>query len=249
MTETINPIIRFSDKAANYTKYRPTYPILAINKILEGLIPEQILAVDIGAGTGISTRLLAERGVNIIAIEPNAQMRNAAEAHSLIKFQDGTSEKTNLPSNSVDLVTSFQAFHWFEPKSSLQEFQRILKPSGRLALVWNDLDINDEFSMSYKRIVRSVSDNSTPDNFRDSAKSLQESDLFTNFSVESFLHKRQIDFETLIGLVKSISWFPQDVNIQRKIFLQLEELCENFYDKDGFVNLIYCTSVNLAEKK
>ncbi|NJL11261.1 MAG: class I SAM-dependent methyltransferase [Calothrix sp. SM1_7_51] len=245
----INPIIRFDDKAASYTKYRPTYPILAINKILEGLVPEKILAVDIGAGTGISTRLLAERDVKTIAIEPNAKMRDAAEAHFLIEFQDGTSENTTLPSNSVDLITSFQAFHWFEPKSSLQEFHRILKPCGRLALVWNNLDVNDEFSMSYKRIVRSVSDNSTPENFNDSAKVLQGSDLFTNFSVEDFLHKRQMDFEILIGLVKSISWFPQDVTVQRKIFLQLEKLFQNFCDEDGFVYLAYCTSVNLAEKK
>ena len=75
----MNPLSRFSDRAADYAKYRPSYPEEAIATIMEGLgNPSQLVAADIGAGTGISSRLLAERGVRVLAIEPNTEMREAA---------------------------------------------------------------------------------------------------------------------------------------------------------------------------
>lgn len=78
---TLNPLTRFCDRVADYVKYRPSYPAQAIDIILKGLEPSsQLTAADIGAGTGISSRLLAERGVSVIAIEPNPAMREGAEA-------------------------------------------------------------------------------------------------------------------------------------------------------------------------
>ncbi|MBN3947811.1 MAG: methyltransferase domain-containing protein [Nostoc sp. NMS7] len=85
---TLNPLNRFSERAEDYVKYRPSYPADAIDIILEGLGENsQLVATDIGAGTGIDSRLLAERGVNVIAIEPNAAMREAAKPHPLIEFR------------------------------------------------------------------------------------------------------------------------------------------------------------------
>jgi 2-polyprenyl-3-methyl-5-hydroxy-6-metoxy-1,4-benzoquinol methylase len=74
---TLNPLDRFSDRAADYVKYRPSYPMAAIDIILEGLGQTPLVAADIGAGTGISSRLLADRGVRVLAIDPNAAMRAA----------------------------------------------------------------------------------------------------------------------------------------------------------------------------
>ena len=141
---TLNPLSRFSDRVEDYIKYRPNYPKPAIDAILKDLAsPSQLIAADIGAGTGISTRQLAERGVKVIAVEPNTAMRNAAidgtPKHN-IEWRDGTAEETNLLDASVDLVTCFQAFHWFDPEPTLLEFRRILKESGRLAVVWNNRD-------------------------------------------------------------------------------------------------------------
>lgn len=86
----MNPLSRFSDRAADYAKHRPSYPTPAIDAILEGFgEPPQLVAADIGAGTGISSRLLAERGVRVIAIEPNAAMREAASPHPLVEFREG----------------------------------------------------------------------------------------------------------------------------------------------------------------
>ena len=110
----LNPQSRFSDRAEDYAKYRPSYPTAAIDCILQEFKEKSpLIAADIGAGTGISSRLLADRGVRVIAIEPNAAMRQVAEAHPLVEFRHGSAEATKLPDKSVDLVTCFQAFHWF----------------------------------------------------------------------------------------------------------------------------------------
>ncbi|NJR15781.1 MAG: methyltransferase domain-containing protein [Calothrix sp. CSU_2_0] len=109
---TLDPLNRFSNRAEDYVKYRPIYPPEVINITLEGLAPaSQLIVADIGAGTGIASRLLAERGVNVIAVEPNAAMREAAEPHPQIEFRNGSAETTKLPDTSVDLVTCFQALN------------------------------------------------------------------------------------------------------------------------------------------
>jgi ubiquinone/menaquinone biosynthesis C-methylase UbiE len=147
---TWNPLSRFCDLASDYAKYRPSYPAAAIDFILEGIDTQlPIVVADVGAGTGISSRLLAERGVRVIAIEPNADMRQAAAPHPLVEFRQATAEATSLSDASVDLVTCFQSFHWFNPEPTLLEFHRILKPSGRLAAVWNEWDKNDDFTENF----------------------------------------------------------------------------------------------------
>jgi ubiquinone/menaquinone biosynthesis C-methylase UbiE len=131
----LNPLDRFSDRAVDYAKYRPIYPTEAIDKIVEGLGElSQLVVADIGAGTGISSRLLADRKIRVIAIEPNLEMRQAALSHPLVEFQEGMAGKTNLADLSVDLVTCFQSFHWFDPESTLLEFRRILKEKGKVNL-------------------------------------------------------------------------------------------------------------------
>ena len=131
-----------------------------------------MVAADVGAGTGISSRLLAECGVRVLAIEPNADMRQAALPHPLVEYREATAEATGLADATVDLVTCFQSFHWFNPQPTLLEFNRIVKPSGRLAVVWNDLDENDEFSANYIHLVRTASNYPPNDKFRTTVESL-----------------------------------------------------------------------------
>jgi ubiquinone/menaquinone biosynthesis C-methylase UbiE len=150
----------------------------------------QLIAADIGAGTGISSRLLAERGISVIAIEPNTEMRQAAKSHELVEFREGTAEVTNLPDASVDLVTCFQSFHWFNPETSLLEFHRILKPSGQLALVWNNRDKNDEFTDEYSRLIRAASNNHPAESRMESVKPLLESPHFVNVCEYTFVYSK-----------------------------------------------------------
>ncbi|MDZ8240879.1 MAG: class I SAM-dependent methyltransferase [Nostoc sp. ChiQUE01a] len=245
---TLNPLNRFSDRAEDYVKYRPSYPPAAIDIILEGLDKNsQILAADIGAGTGISSRLLAERGANLIAIEPNASMREAAEPHPLVEFHDGTAEFTKLADKSVDLVTCFQAFHWFNPEPALSEFHRILKPSGRLAVVWNNRDKEDSLTAEYSRIVREASHNHPAESRMQSVEPLLATPHFLNIREYSFTYRQELDLTGLIGRAKSVSYLPNEVWADNKFIDIFQELYQRFHDENGFVYLVYRTSVHLGE--
>ena len=247
---TLNPLNRFSFLVEDYAKYRPSYPAAAIDRILENLTPStQLTAADIGAGTGISSRLLASKGVKVIAIEPNAEMRNAGirDATSLVEWQDGTAENTNLPDASVDLVTCFQAFHWFTPEPTLAEFRRILKPKGRLAVVWNNRDRNDEFTAEYSRIVREASNHHPAESRMKSLEPLIETTYFKNFQEYTFVYQQELDLIGLIGRAKSVSYLPSEGEAYEQVIADLEKLYQRFKNQNGFVYMTYCTSVHLGD--
>src|SRR5690606_11903763 len=139
----IGPTRRFFDRVKDYVKYRPDYPSAAIDYIKEiAELSAGSPVADIGSGTGIFAKRLLETGASVFGVEPNAAMRSAAEEflRSEPNFTsiDGTAESTTLRDSSVDLVTAAQAFHWFDPKPTRAEFARILKPSGRIVLIWNE---------------------------------------------------------------------------------------------------------------
>ena len=137
MTDTIE---RFSNRVANYVKYRPDYPreIIGYLESKCGLTHDSVVA-DIGCGTGISSELFLANCNPVFGVEPNAAMR-AAAVEQLAQFPDftpvdGTSTATTLPDASVDMVVAAQAFHWFDPELTRPEFRRILKPGGHIVLI------------------------------------------------------------------------------------------------------------------
>ncbi|MBR8838517.1 MAG: class I SAM-dependent methyltransferase [Stigonema ocellatum SAG 48.90 = DSM 106950] len=247
---TLDPLTRFSDRAADYVKYRPTYPAPVIDILLEGLAPPSLLvAADIGAGTGISSRLLAKRRVRVLAIEPNAVMRKAAEPHPKVEFRDGTAEVTHLADASVDLVTCFQAFHWFKPEPTLSEFRRILKPSGRLAIVWNNRDKNDQFTAEYSGLVRAASNNHPGESRMKSEEPLLVSPHFFNIREYTFDNRHELDLTGLIGRAMSSSYIPREGVAQQQLVSNLQQLYQRFCNERGFVYMTYLTSVHLAEPR
>lgn len=137
---------RFSDRVDNYVRYRPGYPAGVLDVLREetGLTPAAVIA-DVGSGTGISADLFLRNGNVVFGIEPNPEMRHAAESllaqapQTFARFRsvDGTAEATTLPARSVDYVVAGQAFHWFDAQRARAEFARILKPAGWVVLMWN----------------------------------------------------------------------------------------------------------------
>lgn len=155
----MKPTERFSDRVSNYLDYRPSYPITLIDTLSQecGLTSESVIA-DIGSGTGKLTELLLIKDFSVFGVEPNQEMREAAEDlfRDHLKFTsiNGESTKTTLSDNTVDLVTAAQAFHWFEPVQTKREFQRVLKPDGHLALIWNKRNTEIEFQKDYENLLK-----------------------------------------------------------------------------------------------
>lgn len=247
----MNPLGRFCDRAEAYAKYRPSYPTEAITAVLSELgEPSHLTAADIGAGTGISARLLADRGLHVWAIEPNAAMQQAALPNPRVTFQAGTAEETGLATASIDVVTCFQSFHWFEPVKSLAEFRRLLRSSGRLALVWNDRDQDDSFTAQYTQLVRVASDQHPAETRHVqtlASQSLASNPLFQNVRHRQFRHCQSVDLQTLIGRVRSTSYLPQTGAIYEQLVADITQLYARWIEEAGAIELVHRTIVFLAE--
>ncbi|GAB4374356.1 MAG: class I SAM-dependent methyltransferase [Elainellaceae cyanobacterium] len=253
---TQNPLGRFSDRAHDYARYRPSYPPEAIDLILQGLAPSSLLTVaDIGAGTGISAQLLAERGARVWAIEPNAAMRAAAIPGPLIpgpliEFLEGTAEETGLPGQSVDLVLCCQSFHWFNQPVALAEFHRILKPEGRVALMWNDRNLADPFTQEFSEVLAKAADRQIYD--RDDRKSgaiLASSSLFTNFRKQTLVHSHTLNLQGLTGLVLSSSYIPKTGEAYEQLMVDLQALYQRWASHaDKPIVLSYQVKLFLADR-
>jgi ubiquinone/menaquinone biosynthesis C-methylase UbiE len=163
---------KFTGKAQVYMRHRQGYPNACLDDLAKicGLGQGSVVA-DIGAGTGILTRQLLDRGYAVYAIEPNDDMRHAAEnalaGNVRFAFVSGTAENTGLDPHSVDLVTAAQSFHWFDHERFRLECMRILKPDAYAALIWNSRDpkseINTENADICKRLCPQFNAISAPD--------------------------------------------------------------------------------------
>jgi SAM-dependent methyltransferase len=133
---------RFSDRVDDYVRFRPGYPAGLRDLFVDiaRLGPGRVVA-DVGSGTGILSRLLLETGADVIGVEPNAQMRGAAErafaGDARFASVAGSAEETTLGASSVDAIAAGQAFHWFDPPRARVELARILRPGGVVVLAWN----------------------------------------------------------------------------------------------------------------
>lgn len=255
-----NPSIYCSDRAEDYDKYRPIHPAAAINVILSGLgSPAQLVAADIGTGIGTGARFLADSGLRVFAIESNEDMRIAATSHEGVEFLVGTAEQIPLETASVDLVTSFQAFHWFNFDQSLQEFGRILKPDGRLAMIWSVWDQRDVVSKLYTHLIFEAFHAQ-----KQPAQSLLQPEMwlihlryllflqgiwlpyFTHFQRHEFMFSQHLDLAGLIGLARGQGFTPLGGAVLDKIVSDLSVFHSHFCDAQGQVQLRYYTRLHTA---
>lgn len=297
------PTTRFSDRVAEYVKYRPSYPREAIEAVLDGLSPVPtsrgvgfqpvsrgtgfqpvrgcgvLRAADIGAGTGISARVLAECGVHVIAIEPNEAMRSAGVVASeslqggglssprskgdtrglespspcdmtdLIEWRAGTAEATGLDEASVDLVLCAQSYHWFEPIAACREFGRILRPGGRLALMWNDADETDPVAKGYYDLVRAASEGVGPTSHQRVAQAPCVGLPFEQSAMRRlhFRHEHRLDVDGFVGRAMSASYVPKEGAKAEWLVARLRELHAVHVGEDGCVGMVYGVWVYVCE--
>ena len=192
------PHTAFAAVADAYERARPGYPEAAV-RWLVGDEPTDV--VDLGAGTGKLTRVLVGLGHRVTAIEPLAEMRAELEAAVPgVTALAGTAEALPLPDGSADVVTCGQAFHWFDHTRSLPEIARVLRPRGRLALVWNSRDDSDPWVARLSAIIG----NETVD--ESDLVPVHASGLFGPVETARFDFAHVLDREGLLDLILSRSY-------------------------------------------
>ena len=136
---SIHPVAATGFRATDaYEKGRPDYPPVAVAALCRATgVRMGADVVELGPGTGKLTRLLVAEGARVVTVEPVADMRQKlTEAVPGVRVVDGTAEATTLPSASADAVVAAQAFHWFRGDEALAEMHRVLRPGGRVGLMW-----------------------------------------------------------------------------------------------------------------
>jgi len=245
----LHSVLRFSDRVANYVKYRPDYPreIIGFLETKCGLTHETVIA-DVGCGTGISSRVFLENCNRVIGVEPNAVMRAAAE-DQLSEFAefiavDGTSDHTTLPDGSVDMVVAAQAFHWFDAEKTRPEFERILRPGGHIVLIWNERQLDTTpFLIEYEAfLIKYAYDYGNVRHENIHAEEL--SNFFQKtYGSATFPNIQVFDFDGLKGRMLSASYMPNESDA---VFPEMiEELRALFakHAENGRIKVFYDTNV------
>jgi SAM-dependent methyltransferase len=242
-------IARFNDRAADYVKFRPSYPAAAIDAILEGLgTPERLVAADVGAGTGISARLLGDRGVRVIAVEPGEGMRGAAAPHPRVEWVSGKAQATGLAAASVDLVLCAQSFHWFHNAEAIAEFARILESGGRLAIMWNRRNTTDPLTAGFRQAILDSGGEIAAERMPFEPDIVSQGGLFTPCVRQAWPNAQRLDREGLIGRAHSASYVPKTGEAGEQLLDRLRALHGRYADGDGLVALIYETEVFLSRR-
>ena len=243
---------RFSNRVEAYVKFRPGYPDALTQTLLQKTRLEAgAVVADIGSGTGIFTQLLLDQGLKVFAVEPNDNMRNAAEAiladYPNFTSVDAPAEATGLGDKSVDLITAAQAFHWFNNAPTKTEFRRTLKPDGRLALIWNKRKISHAFQQAYDAVLRTY----VPEYGVVNHMNLSEADIAEFFvdgqmEVLHFDNSQQLSFSALLGRLKSSSYCPAEDSPQYpSLVAELAALFEQFAI-DDVIDFQYDTELYLG---
>ena len=242
--------VRFSDRVADYVRYRPSYPVQLVQDLVaEGrLSPGQAVA-DIGSGTGLLSRLFLDAGYSVFGVEPNREMRLAGEVElagsDRFTSVDGSAEATTLPDESVDLVVAGQAFHWFDRDLARKEFRRILAPDGSVALLWNDREQDStRFLRGYERLLLEFGTDYGEVNHRN-----LQTDVFDTFfgpgryEERSYPNQQCLDYPGLEGRLLSSSYTPDPGHPARPAMLQRRRELYEETEQAGLVTIIYRTRV------
>jgi len=244
----IDPKKRFSSRVENYIKYRPSYPLKIIDFLKEKrVLAEDTVIADIGSGTGILTKIFLDNGNSVYGIEPNKDMREAAEKilQGFTNFTslEGSAESTGLEENCIDLIIVGQAFHWFDVEQAKREFNRILKANGNVALIWNNRGkAGTDFNSSYENFILKYGTD-----YKEIKKNEGNVDLFFNYQKETFYNFQELDFTSFKGRVLSSSYIPlADKPIFPKMILELENLF-NKHQRNGIIRIEYDTEVYIGK--
>lgn len=239
---------RFSGKTEDYVKFRPGYPpeILAFLNKNYGFSSSTICA-DIGSGTGKFAELLLQNKNKVFAVEPNNEMRDAAEK-SLAEFKNfqsisGNSMHTTLDNKSIDFVFCAQSLHWFANEHTAKEFKRILKPNGKVVIVWNKKAYEKS---SFMKGIHKIFVEDCIDFLSVKLENIVDNEILSslfkeNYDLYSIETKQIFDLDGLIGRMMSISYSPPKGHPKHQKFIgEIKNLFQK-EEKKGSVEFLYET--------
>lgn len=247
------PIERFTDRVDDYRQYRPRYPAGIVDLLARDCnLSRDSIVADVAAGTGLLAEIFLAHSNRVVAIEPNAGMREACailkSIYRRLECVDGTAEATGLADRAVDFITVGQAMHWFDLAKARAEFVRILRPKGWCAIVYNHrLRGGDAFHEGYERILNTFgidyrkvqSDHLTDDRLRE---------FFAPAPMlrRTLLNVQVLDNDGLRGRILSSSYMPTPGHASYLALLREIDALFTQCQSDGGVRLQYDCTVSYA---
>lgn len=208
--------LSFGAAAGLYDSIRPSYPREAIEWTLAPLGPGRWRLADIGAGTGIMTRLLLAAGHEVVAVEPDPLMRSRLEdATPGARALAGSAEALPLPDSGIDAAVAAQAYHWFDHRRAHAELARVIRPGGVVAAVWNNRDESEPWVAEYTRIIADDRDRDGPDRVDSFGPG------FGPVEQASFRHATPQTPESLVRLMQSRSYYLRATPERQRELVQL----------------------------
>ncbi|MEW6185963.1 MAG: class I SAM-dependent methyltransferase [Thermodesulfobacteriota bacterium] len=242
----------FSGKADDYNASRPDYPASLFDALRNTCnLSSGSFVADIGAGTGLLTKGLLQQGFRVVAVEPNASMRKVCDRllHRFPGYRsvDGSAEKLPIEASSVDLITAGQAFHWFEIDKARLEFNRVLRPNGQVALIWNDRVFEDPLHRALDELFAQFGGTKRAALAAHEKRGDVPKFFGTTIPIEfTWPHEQSLNQAGLESLVFSRSYMPErDSSPGREISHRLERIYKD-QARAGLVAVRYTTMVKIG---
>ncbi|MGA3488671.1 class I SAM-dependent methyltransferase [Micromonosporaceae bacterium DT55] len=242
--------LSFGPAAGDYDRFRPPYPLEAVAFAIGFTAPARV--VDLGAGTGILSRGVAALGHEVVAVEPDPEMRARLVAGTPgVTALAGSAEAVPLPDGAADAVVAGQAYHWFDPDRAHPEIARLLRPGGSFAPIWNLRDESAPWVDALSQIIEGIA-GSRGDRAGRPEPEPDFGELFGPAQRAEFAHRVTHDVTSLIGLLRTRSYYlTADVREQRRLEQQVRALTEEHPDLAGreSFELPYRTVVHRARRR
>ncbi len=253
MSAESHPTERFGSRVEDYRRWRPGYPPELVPWLMERCsLARGASVADVGSGTGLFSRDLLAAGLRVLAVEPNAPMRAAAEtalgANPDFISIDGTAEQTGLAGGSVALVCAAQAFHWFDAPIARREFARVLQPQGHVALIWNVRRGDTPFLVAYEALLREHAPEYARSGKPAQADRRVVATFFApaGFEQESFAYEQYFDRDGLRGRLLSSSYAPAAGMPGHEAMIAALDRLYDKHQHEGHVAFGYVTRVFLG---
>ena len=212
----------FGTVADTYAAMRPTYPVESVQwALFDAKAPKRV--VDLGAGTGKLTGVVAGLGHDVLAVDPDPDMLTEVHARTA-QTALGSAEDIPLPDHAADAVVGGQSFHWFDRGRSTVEIARVLRPKGTVGWLWNERDERVAWVADVGRIMNS----------EDAGAHVPDDNTFSHYERMEFPHEQRLDVEGLVALAGTRSYLIMATPERREaVFAELRRLAAIHPDLRG----------------